>query len=308
MVRLNVWSRSDAAQSGLRMRRFAQWMKCCAVLGGILSLPGGMAAQQTMDPATPVFHLGDEGRSPGTPVRHPSDKDLIVGSAAVSSNLQTAEPDAAQDTADAQGQENQKQTKRILGIIPNFRAISTTAKLPPQTVKEKFLDATEDSFDYSSVFIPVALAWYSLEVQSTPEFGQGGVGYGRYLWHAAVDQTDENYMVEFVLPVMTHEDTRYYTLGHGGFLKRTGYALSRAVVTRSDSGREVFNVSEVVGAGAASGISSLYYPSRERSLGNTGKEWGIDVAIDSAAFMVREFWPDINHRIFHQGESSRKQR
>jgi hypothetical protein len=191
------------------------------------------------------------------------------------------------------------QTKRILGIIPNFRAISTDEKLPAQSVKEKFVTASEDSFDYSSIFIPAMLAGYSLGTNATPEFGHGAVGYGRYLWHAAVDQTSENYMVEFVVPAITHEDTRYYTLGRGGFLKRAGYALSRAVVTRSDSGREVFNASEVIGAGAASGLSSLYYPSRERSFGNTSKEWGLDVGIDSASFVVKEFWPDINHWLFH---------
>jgi len=192
------------------------------------------------------------------------------------------------------------QTKRILGIIPNFRSVSTSEILPPQSAKEKFLTATDDSFDYSSVFIPALLAVYSLETDADPEFGHGGVGYGRYFWHAAVDQTSENYMVEFVVPVMTHEDTRYYTLGHGGFFKRTGYALSRAVVTRSDSAHEEFNFSEVVGAGASAGLSSLYYPTRERSLGNTGTEWGIDIGIDAASFVVKEFWPDINSHLFHR--------
>jgi hypothetical protein len=191
------------------------------------------------------------------------------------------------------------QTRRILGIIPNFRAISTDEKLPAQSVKEKFITATEDSFDYSSIFVPALLAAYSLETNATPEFGHGGVGYGRYFWHAAVDQTSENYMVEFVVPSITHEDTRYYTLGHGGFWKRTGYALSRAVVTRSDSGAEVFNASEIIGAGASAGLSSLYYPSRERSIGNTGSEWGLDVGIDAASFVAKEFWPDINHWLFH---------
>ncbi len=38
-------------------------------------------------------------------------------------------------------------------------------------------------------------------------------------------------MVEFFVPAMTHEDTRFYTLGRGGFLKRATYALSRVVVT-----------------------------------------------------------------------------
>lgn len=196
------------------------------------------------------------------------------------------------------------QTKRILGIIPNFRSVSTDQKLPPQSVKEKFLTATDDSFDYSSVFVPALVAAYSMGTRATPEFGNGAVGYGRYFWHAAVDQTSENYMVEFVVPVMTHEDTRFYTLSTGGFLKRTGYALSRVIVTRNDAGRETFNVSEVVGAGASSGISTLYYPSRQRSLGNVGSEWGLDVGIDAASFLVKEFWPDINRHLFHQRDST----
>ena len=190
------------------------------------------------------------------------------------------------------------QTKRILGIIPNFRSVSTDEKLPPQTVKEKFLTATDDSFDYSSVFVPALLAAYSMGTNATPEFGHGAVGYGRYFWHAAVDQTSENYMVEFVMPVLTREDTRFYTLSSGSFLKRTGYALSRVIITRTDAGRETFDLSEVVGAGASSGISTLYYPSRERTLSNVGTEWALDVGIDGASFVVKEFWPDINRHLF----------
>jgi hypothetical protein len=192
-----------------------------------------------------------------------------------------------------------QQTKRILGIIPNFRSVSTDVKLPPQSVKDKFMSATDDSFDYSSIFIPAMLAAYSEGTKADPEFGHGGVAYGRYFWHAAVDQTSENYMVEFIFPVMTREDSRYYTLGRGGFLKRTGYALSRAVITRNDAGNDTFNISEVVGAGASSGLSSLYYPTRERSFSNTATEWGLDVGIDAASFWVREFWPDINRHLFH---------
>ena len=191
------------------------------------------------------------------------------------------------------------QPKRILGIIPNFRAVNADTKLPPQSVKDKFVTATEDSFDYSSVVIPLVLAAYHLGQNSDPEFGHGGVGYGRYLWHDFTDQTIENYMVEFIVPVATKEDTRYYTLGHGGFLKRTGYSLSRIVITRSDSGKEVFNVSEVVGAGATAGISNLYYPQPERTFGNTADQWGTNLGIDALSFMFREFWPDINHKLFH---------
>jgi hypothetical protein len=194
------------------------------------------------------------------------------------------------------------QTKRILGIIPNFRAVSTDQKLPRETVREKFMDATQDSFDYSSICIPAVLAAYSQASDAYPEFGTGAPAYFRYFWRSAVDQTDENYFVEFVVPVITHEDTRYYTLGRGGFFKRTGYALSRSVITRTDSGGESFNFGEVVGAGASAGLSTLYYPAKERSLANTGTQWGLDVGIDALSFMGREFWPDINRKIFHGKE------
>jgi hypothetical protein len=204
-----------------------------------------------------------------------------------------------QSTQSTQDDSSGQQTKRILGIVPNFRAVSANAKLPPETVKEKFIDATEDSFDYSSIFIPAVIAGYNMHEQTTPEFHQGAAGYARYFWHSAVDQTSENYMVEFIFPTFTHEDSRYYTLGHGGFLKRSAYALSRAVITRSDSGAEVFNTSEVVGAGAAAGISNLYYPSASRSVGNTTSEWAEDVGIDAASFWFKEFWPDINRHVFH---------
>jgi hypothetical protein len=197
------------------------------------------------------------------------------------------------------------QTKRILGVIPNFRAVSADTKLPPQTVKEKFADATDDSFDYSSIFIPAALAGLAEARNSVPEFHQGAAGYARYFWHSAVDQTSENYLVEFIYPVVTHEDTRYYTLGHGSFMHRATYALSRTAITRSDSGAEVFNVSEVFGSGSAAGISNLYYPSRQRSFSSTASEWGIDLGIDSASFVFREFWPDINRTVLRSGQPRR---
>jgi hypothetical protein len=220
---------------------------------------------------------------------------------------QTQGQDQSTPQAQPQGSapsEKLPQTSRIMNIIPNFRAVSTDEKLPPMSVKDKFIGATEDSFDYSAIFIPLMLAGYSDATRATPEFGHGAPAYARYFWHTAVDQTSENYWVEFIVPAITHEDTRYYTLGRGGFMKRMGYSLSRAVVTRNDKGNDEFNFSEVVGAGAASGVSSLYYPSKERSLGNVGTEWGLDVAIDSMSFVVKEFWPDVNHALFHRGDKT----
>jgi hypothetical protein len=219
-----------------------------------------------------------------------------------SSSVAPQVPDAPRPQTPSSDDHVDGQSKRILGILPNFRAVDADVHLPPQTVKDKFVTATQDSFDYSSLFVPIAVAGYDYERNATPEFGTGGVGYARYLWHSAVDQTVENYMVEFFVPAATHEDTRYYSLAHGGFLKRTGYSISRVVITRSDSGHSTFNLGEVIGAGAGAGISNLYYPRAERSFGNTGSQWGTSIAIDAAGFFVKEFSPEINHALLHSGK------
>lgn len=193
-----------------------------------------------------------------------------------------------------------KQTKRILGIVPNFRSVSADVKLPPQSVKEKFVETTQDSFDYSSFIFVGILAGVSQLEDSTPEFRQGAVGYGRYYWHTFVDQANENYQVEFFFPVALRQDPRYYTLGHGGLWKRTLYSFSRVLITRTDAGGETFNTSEIAGAGAAAGISDLYYPSVDRTWTKTGQRWLLNVGLDGGTFIFKEFWPDINNSIFHQ--------
>jgi len=206
---------------------------------------------------------------------------------------------AQQPTGTPQGHDDPQQ-KRIFGILPNFRSVTAGAQLPPQTIKDKFVTATEDSFDYSAFILAGLVAGEADLAKDTPEFGHGGVAYGRYFWHSFADQTSENYLVEFILPSITHEDTRYYSLGKGGFVKRASYSLSRAFITRTDSGKTTFNSSEVFGAGISAGLSNLYYPGPERTAGNTLDKWGIDVGIDTASFFVKEFYPDIYHVIFHQ--------
>jgi len=210
------------------------------------------------------------------------------------------EPQASSSASQTQSSPPPQQTKRILGIVPNFRSVSTTDKLPPQSVKDKFVTASKDSFDYTAIVLPAVVAGYDLGTNATPEFGHGGVGYGRYLWHSVLDQTSENYFVEFFVPAATHQDTRFYTLREGSVWHKAGYALTRSVITRTDSGGETFNTSEVLGSGMAAALSNAYYPSRERTFGNTGRQWGLDVGIDAATYVFKEFWPDINRAIFHK--------
>jgi hypothetical protein len=191
-----------------------------------------------------------------------------------------------------------KQPKRILGIIPNYRAVSANTHLPPLDFKGELWLATQDTFDYSNFILVGALAGIDMAGKSEPAFGQGAEGYGKYYWHSFVDGGIENYMTEAIIPIATKEDPRYYTMGQGGFIKRTGYAVSRLFITRTNSGKSTFNLSEIVGAGAAAGIGNAYYPAQSNPFVKTYQRWGTQVGLDGVFNALKEFWPDINQAVF----------
>ena len=214
------------------------------------------------------------------------------------SDASAAKPDSPQPKVNP-GEHTDQQTKRILWIVPNFRSVSADTQLPPIGFKEKLWLATQESFDYSSVVYNGLIAAGAMASNSEPAFGQGASGYGNYFAHTYADGTIENYMVEAIVPTLTKEDPRYYTLGHGGFFKRTGYAVSRLFITRTDAGNRTFNLSETVGAGAAAGISNTYYFDDTNVWVKTYQRWLSQMVQDAASNIAKEFWPDINHHLFH---------
>jgi hypothetical protein len=192
-----------------------------------------------------------------------------------------------------------QQTKRILGIVPNFQAVSANTQLPPLTVRQKFWLATEGSFDYSS-FISVGIQAAVEEATNTyPEFHEGAAGYGRYYWHTFADATVENYFTGAMFPAITREDPRYYTLYHGSVPRRVIYAFSRLWKTKNDSGSPRVNVSEILGSGVATVVSSRYYPAEDRNGSREILErWGSQLLNDGVGNVFQEFWPDIHQKFF----------
>jgi len=228
--------------------------------------------------------------------QEPSQKPATDGK---SSLPESPTPQASPSTPGSSDEDYGKQNKRILGIIPNYRAVSANTHLPPLSFKGELWLATQDTFDYSDFIFVGALAGLDMAGKSQPTFGQGAEGFGKYYWHVFVDGGIENYMTEAVIPVATKEDPRYYTLGKGGFVKRTSYAVTRLFITRTNSGTSTFNLSEVVGAGAAAGIGNAYYPAQDNQWVKTYQRWGTQVGLDGAFNILKEFWPDVNHAIFH---------
>lgn len=193
---------------------------------------------------------------------------------------------------------------RLFYALPNFLTLENVGKVPPLTVGQKFKVVTRGNFD------PVQIPWYgflagiSQAENSEAGFGQGAEGYGKRYGAYAVDGTIENYMVGAILPSLLRQDPRYFQSGQGTFLHRTKYSISRMFVTRTDSGKEQFNYSEIAGSALASGISTYsYHPHADRTLTNTLSVWGSQVGYDTITVVVKEFWPDIRRKLSNKRQS-----
>ncbi len=208
---------------------------------------------------------------------------------------------APQDKKKKKDDTEGQQSKRMFWVVPNFGAVNANTQLPPMTTRQKFVLASQDSvIDYSSYTWAGILAGQAMLLNSDPELGHGAAGYGRYYWRTFTDGVSGTFFTEAIVPAITHEDPRYYTMGKGGFFHRTVYAISRAFVTKTDSGGSAFNWSEVGGNALEAGLSNAYYPPQERGLSQTAVNFGTQMESAVLNHVFQEFWPDIRKNVFRQ--------
>lgn len=209
-------------------------------------------------------------------------------------------PDTTQREANKAVPASKQQPKRILGIMPNYRAVSAGAIPPPPTPRKAFVIATQNSFDYSS-FVFVGLTSMIAEGEDAhAALGKGIPGFWGYTWRGFVDKTDGNYWVIFALPTVFRQDERYFAKGEGSKWKRALYSSSRVFITPNYAGHDSINASELLGRGIAQSISLSYYPSSDRSPGALATKWAYAIMRDAATNTFREFWPDIATHVLHQ--------
>jgi hypothetical protein len=230
---------------------------------------------------------------------------IFCGAAAAA---QTTQPSALPDAPSAQ-QSKESEPKpsggRVFGIVPEFN-VTNTRDAKPLTPKGKwrlFVKQTVDPFTF------LGAAFTSGIGQATDEFpayGQGAADYGKRFGAATADSIDGSLWGGFLLPVLFKEDPRYFRLGDGTVMHRATYAMSRVVITRTDSGHRTFNFSEILGNLVAGGIANTYYPEADRGAGLTFRRAAVVTALGTLGKIGQEFLPDIDRKFFHRHKQSDK--
>jgi hypothetical protein len=263
-----------------------------------------VAAQEQASPASDV-----QGQPLPAPQQGTAEETPAQPAAAGVASQNPVQPGLT--TKEQQNIEHEQKTgtsnDRLFWVLPNFLTIESADTVPPLTVREKFETQVRGLIDPSEFVLMAIVAGLGQASDSIPQYGQGFEGYAKRYATAYADNAVENMMSSAVLPSLLHQDPRYYQLGHGGFARRSWHAFSRLFVTRSDSGKDQFNYSEVFGAGMAAAISDYgYHPSGDQSAGNVANVWGTQMGLDLMTYMVKEFWPDLRRRFErkHQPEQA----
>jgi hypothetical protein len=188
---------------------------------------------------------------------------------------------------------------RVLGILPGYGMVEVGMQPPPLTSGQKFGLAAQYLNPYTFVFV-AAEAGINQARNHPEDYGQGAEGYGKRYGAGLADGLSDGLFVTGVYPSLFRQDPRYYRLGDGGFTHRAGYAVTRILVTRQDSGRKAFNFSEVLGSFSSAALAVTYYPKSERDFSDVAERAGIQFAFDAGFNVLKEFYPEIQRKIFRK--------
>jgi hypothetical protein len=187
------------------------------------------------------------------------------------------------------------ESKRLFGIVPNFRTSPSLQNYEPISVKDKFKIASQDAFDRGTVVLAAAFAGESQLTNANRDFGQGGAGYGRYFATSYADYVIGDYMTEGIYPSLLHQDPRYFRKGKGSGRSRLGYACGQIFRTHGDNGSTQINYSELLGNSTAVAISTSYYKDN-RDVSDAVSKLGTQLGVDMASNILKEFFPDISRK------------
>jgi hypothetical protein len=166
--------------------------------------------------------------------------------------------------------------------------------LPPPSVQEKWNVFQHEVVTPLMIGAGAIDAAYSQAIHSTPLYGRHwGEAYPKRFGAAIGDIASQDFFGDFVLASAFHEDTRYRRRSSTHkFWDRVTYAVSRAVVTKTDAGQATFNWANVFGTAMSAGLSNAYYPDISRTAPAAAKNWGKTLGDSGLANLLPEFWPD----------------
>lgn len=156
-----------------------------------------------------------------------------------------------------------EEKQRLGGVLPNFY-VTYNWHAQPLNPTQKFELAAHSIYDPSTFVIVGAIAGIQQYQDSFSGYDYGALGYGKRYAADFGNVLFSTLIGGWALPVVFHQDPRYFYKGTGTKRSRFFYALSTAVIAKGDNGTWQPAYASVLGDFGAGALSNLYYPASNR--------------------------------------------
>lgn len=192
---------------------------------------------------------------------------------------------------------------RMFKVLPNYKTVNDPSQpVDPIGTADKF-KLVVHYFDPFTYGFTSAQAVIQQATDSPKGYGQGVEGYAKRYGADFTDAFTNELFTVGVFPTLLHEDPRYFRKGQGGGFRRVMYAISRDFVTRTDSGTERYNFSEILGNLSSGAVSNLYYPRGDRGFEDILTRTGFQMGYDAMFNVLKEFYPDLKRKFLHHNSA-----
>jgi hypothetical protein len=266
------------------MHGFAPILACLALL---LS-PFGVRGQETTSQATSQTSEQTKAKPEGKDPQSSQEGTKKL-------NTELNEEQKEQEHELAEKQLKREEHQRILGIMPAFNSANAGTAVPlspSQKFRLAFKSAT-DPFTFALASVAAGIDQFQDDYHG---YGQGVAGYSKRFGASYLDTFNGTMLGNALLPVVFHQDPRYFRKGTGSVKSRLLYAALSTVRCKGDNGRWQPSYSNLLGNLAAGTISNVYYPEEDRGVGLTFQRAAVVSVEGALGAMALEFWPDISRK------------
>lgn len=197
----------------------------------------------------------------------------------------------------------------MIAMARNFvpsKSLPDAPSYTPLTSKEKFDGWARHTYSADMV---VGTVFDTLILQATGAFrdyGGGMQGFSKRYGTQLLSNEAGSLFGRWLFPTILHQDPRYFPSRQTNVFDRMAYAVSRAVITRSDNGGNVFNSSLLLTLLVTSALNNGYKPNYDESFQATMANTFAGLGGAAQMNLLNEFWPDLQHLFSHHSPKPAK--
>jgi hypothetical protein len=178
-------------------------------------------------------------------------------------------------------------------LIYPYQRFLTSNIVIPMTWQQKGYLALHDLADPVNFGTILGISAITVGANSHSAYGPGLKGFGKSVGVSLLQDATAQFFGAFAIPVIVHQDPRYFRMPHAPFGKRVVYSISRTVVSRSDSGKSIPNYATLLNYPIGAELANLYVPGIHPDAPSTVARIFTGYALDPVNGLINEFLPDV---------------